>query len=65
VASMGTKLMNKLASLIAFAIFMLLLCGCASDTASNPETVREKDAMRKDAAKNMPGSDIPKDPADD
>lgn len=64
-AALGTELMARLASLIALAIGAFLLCGCASDTASNPDTVRERDAMRKDAAKNMPGSDIPKDPADD
>ncbi|MCW5947061.1 MAG: hypothetical protein KIT74_08520 [Fimbriimonadales bacterium] len=57
--------MGNLTAFIVFAIGAFLLCGCASDTASNPDTVREKDAMRKDAAKNMPGSDIPKDPADD
>ena len=56
VATMGSTLKLLLALLVIAAI---VACGRMSD-----DTVRDRDKQRIETAKNMPGSDIPMDPAD-
>ena len=53
---MGSTLKLLLALLVIAAI---VACGRMSD-----DTVRDRDKQRIETAKNMPGSDIPMDPAD-
>lgn len=46
---------------LCLALVILLAVGCAK---SQSEAVRERDQQRVETAKGMPGSEIPKDPAD-
>ncbi len=41
---------------------MVILAGCGPRISS--ESVREKDALRKETARQMPGEKVPLDPAD-
>lgn len=57
VAALGARLAAALTTLY-------LSIGCGVSHVSD-ETVQEKDKMRKEAAKKMPGNDVPLDPADE
>lgn len=47
--------------LLPIALAACLLCGCGQ---MSSEEVRDKDQERIETSKNMPGNDIPLDPAD-
>ncbi len=64
-ATVGAELMKSVKQAIVIILSIGVLCGCASSGASNPDDVRARDQQRKDVSKNMPGNEIPKDPADD
>jgi len=57
VATMGAPLVKFLVAVIIAGT----LIGCGKMSA---ETVRDKDRQRVEAARGMPGNDIPPDPAD-
>lgn len=56
--TVDSRRMNRL---LALALVLLLGIGCAG---SQSETVRERDKQRIETSKEMPGNDVPQDPAD-
>lgn len=60
-ADVGALLMKR----IAISLLIILSSACADTSVKNPNAVRERDEMRKEVSKTMPGNEIPKDPADD
>jgi len=54
--------MRRAALVLLLAFAASLLAGCSGDLSAGD--VKAMDKKREETAKNMPGNDIPKDPAD-
>jgi hypothetical protein len=53
--------MNRFGLLLLVTLLAAIL-GCSQTTSA--EEVKDRDNQRKEVSKNMPGSDVPVDPAD-
>jgi hypothetical protein len=62
-ANVGLAVMRITGALVLLAIVGGVLAGCSGDISASD--VKEMDKKREETAKNMPGSNVPKDPADD